>query len=137
VSISTEHPDRFPFLFLRHLRASGMNTIKTGDADGFKVTSAIPQDILLIHNLVGVDLPETQASTAGTNDPSVTLTAKAEEDDADSITSSAGEDEAGDIDMLKAEESAKEKEVGKGADSEEEVEAGLLDGDADGEPMTM
>lgn len=121
-----------------------MNAIKTRDSGGFKIPSAIPQDKLLIHNLVGGDPPEpsssSRASTAGTNDPSAACAAKTEEGDMDSITSSCGEDsldEGGDADMLKTDASVREKGVDQGADSEEEVEAGLLDGDEGGEPMTM
>lgn len=121
-----------------------MNTTKPRDVDGFKVPSAIPQDILLIHNLVGGDLPEapssSQTSTAEANELSVTRAAKAEEGDADSITSSSGDDsldEGGDVNMLKTDASVREEEVDKGAASEEEVEAGLLGGNEDGEPMTM
>ena len=120
-----------------------MNPVETRDPDGFKVPSAIPQDLLLIHNLVG-DLPEpsssSQTTTTETNNPSATCTAKAQEDDTDSITSSANEHslhEGGDVDMLKADISLREVEVDKGADSEEEVEAGLLVGNKVGEPMTM
>jgi len=117
----------------------------TGDADGFKVPSTIPQDLLLIHDLVGGDLsqtsPDSQAQAAETNGSSVTRTSNPEEADTDSIGSSSSEDssdEEGDVDMSKADVTMKEVEVGsKGAESEEEVEAGLLDGDGGGDPMTM
>jgi len=121
-----------------------MSATKTGDPGGFKVPSTIPQDLLLIHDLVGGDLhqvssgPQTQA--AGTNDSSVTVTTKSEEGDTDSIASSSSEDsldEEGDVDMLKPVVPGKEEEANKGADSEEEVEAGLLGGDGGGPPMTM
>ena len=121
-----------------------MNKIKTRDVDGFEMPSTIPQDILLIHNLVGGDLPGAPSSsctsTTETNDPSATPTAKAEEGDTDSITSSCGEDaldEGGDVNMLKADASVRKGEAEKEADSEEEVEAGLLGGGEDGELMTM
>lgn len=121
-----------------------MNTIKTSESDGFKVPTTIPQDLLLIHDLVGGDLP--QASSTSQNqavengDSPVTRTAKSEEDDTDSIASSSGEDsldDEGDVDMLKAAAPAKIEEVDKGAESEEEVEAGLLGGNKGGDPMTM
>lgn len=125
------------------LRESGMSTIEMGDPDRFEVPSTIPQDLLLIHSLVGGDLPQvssgSQNRTAETNDTSVMGTANHEEDDADSIASSSGEDsldEEGDVDMLKAAALLNEK-ANKGADSEEEVEAGLLDGGEGGDPMTM
>lgn len=121
-----------------------MNTIGTGDVDGFKVPSAIPQDILLIHNLVGGDLANpssnSQTSTAQTNDSSETRAVTAEEGDTDSITSSCSEDsldEGGDVNMLKTDTYVREEKVDKGADSEEEVEAGLLGVDEGGGPMTM
>lgn len=120
-----------------------MNTIKAGDAGGFKAPPTIPQDLLLIHDLVGGDLPQTssnsQTQATETNDSLGTRTAKPKEDDTDSIASSSSEDsldEEGDVNMLKADAPAKE-EVDKGGDSEEEVEAGLLDGDEGGDPMTM
>ena len=120
-----------------------MNSTKTGDADGFKVPSTIPQDLLLIHDLVGGDLPQassnSQTQAAETNDSSITHTSNSGEGDTDSIASSSSEDSSdgeGDVDMLKADVTMKE-EVGKGADSEEEVEAGLLNGDEGGDPMTM
>ena len=141
ISTKRPHPTSPP---LHRLRKLGMNITKTGEDDGFKVPSAIPQDILLIHNLVGGDLTgassSSQISTAETNDPSVTHAAKTEKGDADSITSSAGEDsldEGGDVDMLKTDPPERKEEVDKGADSEEEVEAGLLGGGECGEPMTM
>lgn len=121
-----------------------MNTTKTGDAGGFKVPSTIPQDLLLIHDLVEGDLrqassgPQIQATE--TNGPSVTRTTTSEEGDTDSIASSSSEDsldQEGDVDMLKADALAKKEEVDKGADSEEEVEAGLLGGDGGGGHMTM
>jgi len=115
----------------------------TGAPGGFKVPSTIPQDLLLIHDLVGADLsqtpPSSQSQAAGTDDQSVTHTAKPEEGDTDSIASSSSGDsldEEGDVDMLKAAAPAKE-EVDKGAESEEEVEAGLLHADEGGDPMTM
>lgn len=120
-----------------------MNSSKEGDADGFKVPSTIPQDLLLIHDLVGKDLPHvpssSQAHAAETNDSSVNDASMSEEGDTDSIASTSSEDsldEAGDVDMLKAGVPTKE-EVDKGGDSEEEVEAGLLDKDEGGDPMTM
>ena len=119
-----------------------METIKTGGPDGFKVPSTIPQDLLLIHDMVGADLPHTSSSSqnqaAETNSSSETGTTKPE-DDADSIASSSSGDsldEEGDVDMLKVGVPAKE-EVGKGAESEEEVEAGLLHATEGGDPMTM
>jgi len=114
----------------------------TGDPDGFKIPSTIPQDLLLIHDLVGADLSHassSQSQSAETNNSSVTHTAKPEEGDADSIASSSSGDsldEQGDVDMLKDTAPAKE-EVDKGAESEEEVEAGLLHADEGGNPMTM
>ena len=120
-----------------------MNTIMTGDSDGFKVPSIIPQDLLLIQDLVGADLSQTSSSSqsqaAETGDSSVTNAAKPEEGDTDSIASSSSGDsldEEGDVDMLKATAPVKE-EVDKGAESEEEVEAGLLHADVGGDPMTM
>jgi hypothetical protein len=119
-----------------------MNTVKAGDAGGFKVPSTFPQDLLLIHDLVGGDIPQesssSQTQAAETNDSPVTHTAKPVEGDTDSIGSSSSEDsldEEGDVDMLRAAAPTKEEEVDKGAASEEEVEAGLLDGG--GDPMTM
>jgi hypothetical protein len=135
VLISTE----YPLLLLCRLRESGMNATKTKGIDGFKVPSVIPQDILLIQDLVGGDLPEASSSSQ-TNVLLATRTAKAEEEDANSITSSSGEnllDEGGDVDMLRAGASALKEEVDKGGDSEEEVEAGLLGKGDEGEPMTM
>jgi H/ACA ribonucleoprotein complex non-core subunit NAF1 len=121
-----------------------MDSIRAGDADGFKIPSTIPQDLLLIHDLVGGDLPQASPSShtqaADTNDSSVTRTSNSEERDTDSIASSSCEDssdEEGDVDMLKADVIMKEEEAGKGADSEEEVEAGLLGGGEGGDPMTM
>jgi hypothetical protein len=120
-----------------------MDTIKTIDADRFKTPSTIPQDLLLIHDLVGGDLEASSSSralTAERHDPLATDTTKAEEDDTDSIASSSGEDsldDAGDVNMLKRDPPSKEEGAEKGADSEEEVEAGLLDRDEDGDPMTM
>ena len=106
--------------------------------------SAIPQDLLLIHDLVGGDL--SQASSSSQNEVSersdslTTHTMKPEVDDTDSIASSSGEDsldEEGDVDMLKVAAPMKVEEVDKGAESEEEVEAGLLCGGEGGDPMTM
>ena len=121
-----------------------MNSFKTGDADGFKVPSTIPQDLLLIHDLVGGDLPQaspnSQTQAAETSDSSVTCTSNSKEGDRDSIASSSGEDssdEEGDVGMSKADVIMKEEEGDKGTDSEEEVEAGLLGGDEGGDPMTM
>ncbi|KAF9650286.1 NAF1-domain-containing protein [Thelephora ganbajun] len=112
-----------------------MSEIGTGDADGFKVLSLIPQDLLLIHDLVGGELPQASSSSrnqaAKTNNLSVASTAESGEGDMDSIASSSSEgslEEEGDVDMLKADVPLKE-EVDSGANSEEEVEAGLLDGD--------
>jgi len=120
-----------------------MDTTKAGNPDGFKVPLIIPQDLLLIHDLVGADLPQLLSSpqnqAAETNDSSVTHTAKLEEGDTDSIASSSSGDsldEEGDVDMLKEVAPAKEG-VDKGAESEEEVEAGLLHADEGGNPMTM
>jgi hypothetical protein len=134
-----------PLPLRRRLRESGMNTIKAIDADGLKVPSAIPQDLLLIHDLVGGDLlgasSSSQTLAAELNDPLGPGTSKAEEDDTDSIASSSGDDsldDAGDVDMLKRDHPSKAAAEGeKGADSEEEVEAGLLDGGEGGDPMTM
>ena len=121
-----------------------MNTIKAIDADGFKAPSEIPQDLLLIHDLVGGDLlgasSSSQTLTVGRNDPLAPDTAKAEENDTDSIASSSSEDSldgAGDVNMLKRDAPSRGAEGEKGADSEEEVEAGLLDGNEGGDPMTM
>ena len=130
------------FLLLRHLRESGMNSIKTGDIDGFKVPSTIPQDLLLIHDLVGGVLPQASSRThaAETGVSLVARTSNSGEGDTDSIGSSSSEDssdEEGDVNMSKADVIMKEEEVGKGADSEEEVEAGLLGGGGSGDPMTM
>lgn len=143
-SILAEHLLSLPLSPLRHSRKSGMNVIKTGDAGGFKVPSAIPQDLLLIQNLVGATLPHTSSSSqtqpAGTNDSSANHTMKSGEGDTDSIASSSSEDssdEEGDVDMLKAEAPTKGDTVDKGAESEEEVEAGLLNADEGGDPMTM
>ena len=120
-----------------------MNPVNAGDPDGFKVPSTIPQDLLLIHDLVGADLPQTspisQNQAIETDDSSVTHTTKPGEGDADSIASSSSGDsldEEGDVDMLRAAVPAKE-EVDKGAQSEEEVEAGLFHADEGGNPMTM
>lgn len=145
-SITAEHPHciyTFPFPLLRRLHESGMNSTKEGSADEFKVPSTIPQDLLLIHDLVGEDLPQASPSsrthTAGMDHSSVTRAAQSGESDTDSIASSSGEDsldEAGDVNMLKA-DVPMEEEVDKGGDSEEEVEAGLLDKDEGGDPMTM
>lgn len=124
-----------------------MNTAGTIDQGVFKAPSAvplaIPQDLLLIHDLVGGDLPEASSSSRalaseGHNSPT-TRTSEAEEGDAGSIASSSGEDslsEDGDIDM-KTDIPSREGEADKGGDSEEEVEAGLLGGDEGGDPMTM
>ena len=121
-----------------------MDTIKAGYSGEFKVPSAIPQDLLLIHDLVGGDL--SQASSSSQNEVSersdslATHTMKPEDDDTDSIASSSGEDsldEEGDVDMLKVAAPTKVEEVDKGAESEEEVEAGLLGGSKGGDPMTM
>lgn len=143
-------PAESPHLPLSHpassVREFRMGSTMTGDADMFKVPSTIPQDLLLIHDLVGGDLsqtsPDSQAQAAETNGSSVTRTSNSEEGDTDSIASSSSEDssdEEGDVDMSKADVIMKEVEVGKGAESEEEVEAGLLDGDGGGggDPMTM
>ena len=120
-----------------------MNTIMAGDPGGFKVPSTISQDLLLIHDLVGADLPQTSSSSqnqvAETDDSQGKHTAKPGEGDTDSIASSSSGDsldEEGDVDMLKASVPAKEG-VDKGAESEEEVEAGLLHADEGGNPMTM
>lgn len=141
-SIPAERPPPFPLL--RHLRKFGMNTIKTSESDGFKVPTTIPQDLLLIHDLVGGDLPQASSTSqnraAESGDSPGTRTAKSEEDDTDSIASSSGEDsldDEGDVDMLKAAAPVKTEEVDKGAESEEEVEAGLLGGSKGGDPMTM
>ena len=119
-----------------------MNTVRAGDTGGFDVPSIIPQDLLLIHDLVGGDLSQesstSQNKAVETNVPSVTHTTKPKHGDGDSIGSSSSEDsldEEGDVDMLKASALTKEEKVDKGADSEEEVEAGLLGGG--GDPMTM
>ena len=119
-----------------------MNSIKTGDVDGFKVPSTIPQDLLLIHDLVGGVLPQASSRThaAETGVSLVARTSNSGEGDTDSIGSSSSEDspdEEGDVNMSKADVIMKEEEVGKGADSEEEVEAGLLGGGGGGDPMTM
>ena len=122
-----------------------MNSVKTGDAaDGFKVPSTIPQDLLLIHDLVDGHLPQaspsSQTQNPETNVPLVTRTAKSDEGDADSIASSSSDDssnEEGDVDMSEADVPMKEGKADKSADSEEEVEAGLLAGDENGDPMTM
>ena len=121
-----------------------MDVIKAGNPDGCKAPSTIPQDLLLIHDMVGGDLSHVSSSSqnqsAEAGDPSVTHTAKLEEDDTDSIASSSSEgslDEEGDVDMLKAAAPAMAEEVEKGAESEEEVEAGLLGGGGGGDPMTM
>ena len=120
-----------------------MNSIEEGDADGFKVPSTIPQDLLLIHDLVGKDLPQlpssSQAHAAEANDSSVNNAAMSKEGDTDSIASTSSEgslDEAGDVDMLKADVPMKEEDD-EGGESEEEVEAGLLDKNEGGDPMTM
>lgn len=137
-SITTERPHP-PLPLLLRLRESGMNSIEQRDPDGFKIPSAIPQDILLIQNLVEGNLPEGSPSSR-TDVPSATRAAKTEEDDTDSVTSSSSEnllDEGGDVDMLKGDATVKKERTDKGADSEEEVEAGLLGGGQDGEPMTM
>ena len=119
-----------------------MDAIMTGDPGGFKVPPTIPQDLLLIHDLVGADISQTSSSqnqAAETNNSPTTATAKPEEGDTDSIASSSSGDsldEEGDVDMLKAAAPAKE-EVDKEAESEEEVEAGLLHADEGGDHMTM
>ena len=142
-SVVTEHP-HLPTPLLRHLRESRMNSAEKGDIGGFKVPSIIPQDLLLIHDLVGGDLSQASSSSptqaAGANDASIAHTAKSEEEDADSIGSSSSDgslDERGDVDMSVADVPMKEEGVDKGADSEEEVEAGLLNRDDGGDPMTM
>ena len=121
-----------------------MNSIKTGNADEFEVPSTIPQDLLLIHDLVAENLPQASSSSqtqaTETNDLPIARIAEPEEGDTDSIASSSSEDSLdneGDVDMLKADTPAKKEEVDKGADSEEEVEAGLLGGHEGGDPMTM
>lgn len=124
-----------------------MNTAGTIDQEVFRTLSvvppAIPQDLLLIHDLVGGDLPEASSSsrtlTSEGNNSSTARASEAEEDDTDSIASSSSEDslgEDGDFDM-KTDTPSREGGADKGADSEEEVEAGLLGGGEGGDPMTM
>lgn len=121
-----------------------MSSAEKGGASGFKVPSIIPQDLLLIHDLVGGDLSQASSSSqtqaAGRNDLPTAHTTKSEEEDADSIGSSSSEDsldERGDVDMSMTDVPMKGEGVDKGADSEEEVEAGLLSRDGGGDPMTM
>ena len=121
-----------------------MDTTKTSDAEEFRAPSTVPQDLLLIHDLVWGDLPEAplvpHTLAAEPGDSSATHNSNPEGSDTDSIASSSSKDPSemeGDVDMLRTDAPSTEEEVNKGAHSEEEVEAGLLDGGGDCDPMTM
>jgi hypothetical protein len=51
------------------------------DHEGFKIPSAIPQDILLIHDLIGPLIPPTQSLTLPATDPDDSVDSSGESTD--------------------------------------------------------